>query len=299
MKVLSIGLASYDITFPLDHYPVEDLKIRVPVRIENGGGPAATAAYLMGSWGLETYFMGVIGNDDFGHAIKTEFDKVNVNTKFLEITNDFKTTSAMVIVNTELGTRTILNYRDERIKLTDTNLDFAPDVILMDGQEYDMSKKLLLAYPNAISIIDASRPVETVLELSHMVNYLVCAKKFAESVTGITIDFNNKDTMISIMTAMEAEFKNTIVITLEDQGSLARINGKVKWFKPIKTAPLDTTGAGDIFHGAFTYGIANNLPLDEIIKKSNIAGGLSVNKIGSRNSIPTLEEVNGIYNGNK
>ena len=101
------------------------------------------------------------------------------------------------------------------------------------------------------------------------------------------------------MTAMEAEFKNTIVITLEDQGSLARINGKVKWFKPIKTAPLDTTGAGDIFHGAFTYGIANNLPLDEIIKKSNIAGGLSVNKIGSRNSIPTLEEVNGIYNGNK
>ena len=159
MKVLSIGLASYDITFPLDHYPVEDLKIRVPVRIENGGGPAATAAYLMGSWGLETYFMGV-----------------NVNTKFLEITNDFKTTSAMVIVNTELGTRTILNYRDERIKLTDTNLDFAPDVILMDGQEYDMSKKLLLAYPNAISIIDASRPVETVLELSHMVNYLVCAK---------------------------------------------------------------------------------------------------------------------------
>ena len=59
--------------------------------------------------------------------------------------------------------------------------------------------------------------------------------------------------------------------------------------------PIDTTGAGDIFHGAFTYGIVSKMNYEEIIKLSNIAAGLSVTKLGSRNSIFTLEEVINVY----
>ena len=58
---------------------------------------------------------------------------------------------------------------------------------------------------------------------------------------------------------------------------------------------VDTTGAGDIFHGAFTYGIANNFDMEKVVTLANIAAGLSVMKIGSRLSIPNLSEVLDYY----
>ena len=79
MKVLCIGHAAYDITIPFDGYPEENTKNRVTTRIECGGGPASNAAYLLGKWGVETYFSGVIGNDKYGRIIKREFESVNVD----------------------------------------------------------------------------------------------------------------------------------------------------------------------------------------------------------------------------
>ena len=58
---------------------------------------------------------------------------------------------------------------------------------------------------------------------------------------------------------------------------------------------VDTTGAGDIFHGAFTYSIANNYDMIKTLKFSNISGALSVTKIGGQYSIPSLEAVEKVY----
>ena len=62
-----------------------------------------------------------------------------------------------------------------------------------------------------------------------------------------------------------------------------------------KVTVRDTTGAGDIFHGAFTYGIANGYSLENSVKLGNIAGALSTTKMGSRNSVPTLKQVMEFY----
>ena len=59
----------------------------------------------------------------------------------------------------------------------------------------------------------------------------------------------------------------------------------------LKVEAVDTTGAGDIFHGAFTYCIANNYSLEKTLKIANITGALSVTKIGSKNSIPEKEDI--------
>ena len=63
----------------------------------------------------------------------------------------------------------------------------------------------------------------------------------------------------------------------------------------LKCNAVDTTGAGDIFHGAFTYGIANGFDMEKTVMISNIAAGLSVQKMGSRLSIPSLSEVLDYY----
>ena len=67
----------------------------------------------------------------------------------------------------------------------------------------------------------------------------------------------------------------------------------------IKVKAVDSTGAGDIFHGAFVYGLTKKWNIDKILKFSNIAGALSVTKLGSRNSVFSKEQVEEIYNGIK
>ena len=94
-----------------------------------------------------------------------------------------------------------------------------------------------------------------------------------------------------ICQALKQEFDGKIVVTLEDKGCVYEINDHFKKVPGIKCDALDTTGAGDIFHGAFTYGIAKKFPLEDTLKFANIVAGLSVTRLGSKNSMFTLEEI--------
>lgn len=291
MKILCIGHAAYDITTPVETYPIENTKIRVHDRVECGGGPASNAAYLLGKWGLDVAFAGIVGDDEYGHRIKKEFNDIGVNTDCLELNPNDRTTSSFIIANKESGTRTILTYRPSEMQMKDINLNFTPNIILLDGQEYELSRKFIQMYPAAISIIDAGRPTEAIIELSKMVNYVVCSKEFAETVTSITIDYDNPTTLTSLYKKMEEIFKNKIVVTLEAKGALYKSDNCIKIMPSLKVIPVDSTGAGDIFHGAFVYGIAKNIDSEKIIKMSNIAGAISVTKIGGRYSVPTKAEM--------
>lgn len=296
MKILVIGHASYDITTPVESYPIENNKIRVHSRVECGGGPASNAAYLLGKWGLDVTFAGVVGNDLYGKRIKNEFEKIKVNTQFLELAQNKKTSSAFIIANRENGSRTILTYRPDDLKLKNLDIDFEPDVILIDGQEYEKSKEVLNKFPNAISIIDASRDRKEIVELSKMVNYLVCSKGFAEQISQLKIDYNDFNSAVKVLEKLETIFKNNVVVTLEDKGCLYRYNNEVKIMPAIKVKAIDSTAAGDIFHGAFTYGIAKSFNYEKALKIANIAGAISVTRIGGRNSIPTAAEMREVYN---
>ena len=116
MKILCLGHATYDVTLPLDEYPVENTKNRVQERIECGGGPASTAAYLLGSWGADVHFAGIVGNDFYGQKIKEEFESVNVNTKYLELRDNHNTTSSFVLANKQNGSRTTFAYKPKKLK---------------------------------------------------------------------------------------------------------------------------------------------------------------------------------------
>ena len=117
MKILCIGHAAYDITLPVDSYPVENKKIRLKEdKVECGGGPAATAAYLLALWGVDTSFAGVVGDDLYGKKIKDEFLKVGVDTSYLETNIGEDTTSSYIIANKSNGTRTIITSKDPDLK---------------------------------------------------------------------------------------------------------------------------------------------------------------------------------------
>ena len=97
MRAICIGQAAYDITLPIDHFPIENKKTRSMDKIECIGGSACNCAYLLAKWGIETYFAGVVGNDYYGDRIKEELDKIGVNTKYVQKEDNCRTTSSYII----------------------------------------------------------------------------------------------------------------------------------------------------------------------------------------------------------
>ncbi len=300
MKVLCIGHASYDITLPVKNYPRENTKYRLDEKIECGGGPASTAAYLLGKWKIDTYFQGVAGDDVFGRRLKQELKNIKVNTDFFELTEKEDTSISFILINQENASRTLFNIGKKEVQPSRFNYDFNPDIILIDGNHYEASKRAFEKFPNAIKVIDAGRITKELLELCSYVDYLVCSKGFAETVVKMRINYNEPDTLKKVFNLLEEKYPDKrIVITLEENGCLYKINDKVKLMKALKVKATDTTGAGDIFHGAFVYGLCKKFDYEKCIKIANITGGLSVTKIGGRFSIPSIKEVMSIYEKNK
>lgn len=292
MKILCIGNVSYDITYPMDKYPIENFKYRVNDKITGGGGPSSNAAYLLGKWKMNTHFAGAVGDDTLGKKIFKEFKAVGVSTKHIEIDKGRDTTLAFILLNSNTGSRTVFTYREDTLVL-DKKINEKYDVILMDGQEYEASLHVLKKNPNAISIIDAGRANDKVIDLCKKVTYVACSKKFAEDYTKLEI--TDIESMNKVLDIMLKDFKN-VIITLEEKGSIYKENGNLKMIPSIDVEVKDSTGAGDFFHGAFTYFIANNYPLERAVRLSNITGALSITKVGTRNSVPNLDEVLSLEN---
>lgn len=296
MKILCIGHSSWDITVPVNEYPVENTKYRFDEKYSCGGGPASNAAYLLGKWGMDTVIATSVGSDDYGTKIKKEFQDINVNTEYIETGYDKDTSLSFIIINKNNGYRTVFNVAEERPALKKFDYDFTPDIIFTDGNDYGAVQNAINKYPGAISIIDAGRVTPELLEICKYMKYIVCSKGFAETVTGLKFDFANPQSLVNVYNKLQDRYpKASITITLEENGALYQVDNQIKIMPGLKVKAVDTTGAGDIFHGAFVYGMANNFDMEKVITLSNIAAGLSVTKIGSRLSIPSLSEVLDYY----
>lgn len=291
MKAVCVGHSTYDITIPMDHYPIENTKYRISNKIECGGGPASNGAYLLAKWGIDTTIASVVGDDYYGEKVIEDFQKIGANCKYIEKKENHSTSSSYIIANTSNGSRTILSAKKDPIRKLSQEVKEQADLILIDGEHPETAKEVLENNKDAISVLDAGRLNDDTKILGKMVTYLVCSHDFAEEFTKKKTDIRDFNILIEIYDALKKYFKTNIIITLEANGSFTEIDGKYKIIPSIVVKALDSTGAGDIFHGAFAYFIAKGYPLEEAIKYASITGAISVTRIGSRFSIPSLEEV--------
>lgn len=294
MKILCLGHASYDITSVIDNYPVQNKKNRFITSNKCGGGPVANASYLLGKWNVPNVFAGVVGNDEYGQKIKEEFSKVKIDTRFIE-TDYNRDTSLSIILVDKLGNRTNINLRQDALMLTKYNIDFIPDIILTDANDFLATKNLFNKYTEAITILDAGRLTPEILEIARKVKILICSKEFAEDVTKMKFNFDDAKSISNIYQTLKNSFKGNVIVTLEEKGALYNINNQIRLLPGIKTEVVDPTGAGDIFRGAFVYGLSQGYNIEKSIKIANIASGLSLKKIGGRSSIPEFNIVKEYY----
>lgn len=299
MKVLCIGHACYDICSFLDEYPVENKKYEVTHKIENGGGQAANAACLLGKWGIETYLSAAVGSDAYGEKIKKELEMHRVNTSLIETNFDKETSLAQVIINKKNASRTILNLtsQDKKANVKKTEFGIEPEFLLFDGYEYQATIRSINKYPNAVSVIDAGSYTPEIIELSKYCKYIIASQDFAEGITKMKLDFSDPTSLLNVYNTVKQRYvRNELIITIGDKGIIYSLNNEIKVMPALCVNAKDTTGAGDVFHGTFMYGLVNNYDFEKNIRYSIIASGLSCAEYGGRVAIPALNNVTNYYN---
>ena len=301
VDVLCIGHAAYDITIPLDEYPIENKKYSISHTVECGGGPAANAAYLLSKWGIDAAYIGLLGNDVYGKKIIQEFDEVGTDVSLVKLEKKYPTPFSTIIVNVKNGSRTIINRKVPHDYITVNIFEmekFHPKIILMDGHELKASIQAMKLFPEAITVLDAGSAKQGTLLLAKEVDYLICSERFALEICNIESLDNENDYEFCIKELRKLN-NNQIVVTLGERGLIYEHDSYVKHLNAYENQVVDTTGAGDIFHGAFAYGLLKGYDLLENLKLSSISSSLSVAMLGGKTSIPELTSVIDILNSTK
>ena len=293
LDVLCVGHAAYDVSLFVDQYPPENSKCETHESLEACGGPAANAAWLLSSWGLRTSFAGLVGDDVHGRRTRDEFSAAGTDVSLLELRPGHATPLSVILINRKNGNRTIINRKLEgaSFSLDSTTLrPLSPRVLLFDGHELEASLAAMEAFPEATSILDAGSWREGTAALARRVDHLAASERFALQATGMTSLQHEADRRLCLA-ELRAQFGARTIVTLGERGLMFDVGEGYNQLPAFQAAAVDTTAAGDIFHGALAYAMAADMPLLDALRFSSMTASLSVRKIGGRSSIPTLAEV--------
>ena len=287
IDILCVGAAAYDLTFITSHHPQEDEKMVADNYSSCGGGPAANAAVAAKHLGCTSAFAGYLGNDIYGNLHYKELQTEGVITDWL-IRGTHPTTFSVSIVKKN-GKRSLINYRRETPYLNAGSTNFSeiqPRIVLFDGHEPNLSKELITFCRNnkITTILDAGSLHPGTQYLMDKVDYLICSQVFAEEFTH-TKDMDEALNHLSVYTPV-------VVITLGEKGLLWKKEEEKGRLGAFKVDAVDTTGAGDAFHGAFATAIIKNMNFAESLSFSSAAAALTCTKAGARLGLPNLNKVN-------
>ena len=294
MKILVIGKPTYNIILTQDKYLVEGSKNILKEKYEMMGGASVYAATLLAKWGLDVTYTGVLGADPNGQKIKTDLENSGVNTKYIELNYENKTSIDYILINKANGSSTQM-ITEMPVNLAKYKYDFIPDYIIMDGTDMQGSLAALNNFPHAKFILLANKVDQELYNISKRCTYVVANSSYAKALTKMDLELNKSKALVNFFQKIKDLNKAEYVVTLKDKGVLYTKEREVKMLPATKTNVVDDTNAGAVFFGAYCYGLINGLDKDITMKIATTSAALSMQKYGIE-SIPKLKEVCNILN---
>ncbi len=290
MTVVGIGQCAWDMLAVVDSFPQADTKKEVLSWEEQGGGPVATALAALSRLGVSCRFHGVTGDDREGAAIRQSLVDEGVDVAGLVRRANASSQTAFIAIDKSGGTRTIFWRRPtgDPIRAEELSADFlkSAEFLLLDGLMKDVS---LFAAREARKagipvMLDAGRVREGMLELARFCDYVVGSEEFAR-------ELGLKDEPASFRREVSREGFGITTITLGSRGSVTFAGNEVFSCPAFPVETVDTTGAGDVFHGGYLYGLLQKWPLKDTIRFASAVAAMKCRKVGGRAGIPGLAEV--------
>ena len=288
--VIGLGCCCWDVLGVVEHYPALDEKSALLELAQAGGGQTSTGMTAVARLGGKAAFWGIIGDDDFGRNIRGAMDAEGVDTGNMQVVPGAQSQFAFCVAHADTGKRSIFWKASTTGKLDPATLDRAAlmdcRAIMVDGHHVDAAiQAVTWAREEGIpTVLDMERCDPRNGELLRLVTYAILPEGFLHAHTG------NRDFDAAVVAA-RAFTDGTLIITRGDRGSVAFAGNEVIQQPAFQIERVvDTTGAGDVFHGSFAYGLALGYGLRENLRFASAVAALKCRALGGRAGIPNFAE---------
>jgi len=283
IDVLCCGMLVADFSFSLTRRPEADEKLVSESFLLTSGGPAANAALTVSLLGGQAEIIASTGKDALGKSLIDDLKNDGFSTDSI-IQHD-QGLNAAAILSIADGSRNVISQKAafKPTELPESAKNLSPKVLLFDGHLPELSLKLMKLFPKAITVLDAGSVHQGTIDLYRKVDWLIGSKKFALNLT-------EKVSLREAFRELDSLAKNT-VITDGGSGLLYKDKNKVMQLAAYNVEAVDSNGAGDVFHGAFSYGLAKDFTFEENLKFSSATAAFSCKAKGIRGNIPEASEI--------
>jgi sugar/nucleoside kinase (ribokinase family) len=272
-RVVCVGLATRDTILAVPHHPGADELVLATDASVAGGGPAATAAVTLARLGVQTAFVGAVGDDETGAFIRDGLEAEGVDVSEVAVVPGRRSPESAIYVGP--GTRAIAAFRGDMgppvLSERAAQLCRDADWVHVDQTGYGSVP------PDVRLSIDAGNPIDG-LDVAGVALY-------GPTEAALERDFGSAEAAL----AAGAEL---VVVTRGAQGCTAHTrDGALDAGATPVADPVSTLGAGDVFHGALLAALVRDRPLAEALAFANAAAALSCRGLDGRSAIPTFDEV--------
>ncbi len=294
--VVGVGINATDTIIRLPHFPALDSKVELLSADVKPGGQVASAIVACRRWGLSARYVGKIGDDAAGKLQMNEMAREGVDARWIVVPGCMSQ-SSYILVDETSGERTVLWNRDPKIALRPDDLKrewiTGSRALLVDGHDTEAAAEAARwAREENIPVVgDFDNRYPHVEALLECVDFIIASKNFPERLT-------SENDLLKSLPKIFRDFKCRLTAaTLGRLGVLAWDGQKFLLCPGFVVQAADTTGAGDIFHGAFLYGLVRNWTVEETLKFSCAAAALNCTAPGARGGIASLNQITALRAG--
>lgn len=288
--VIGLGYSAVDYLGIVPHMPEMDTKLEIECFSRQGGGVTATAMVAAARLGARAAFIGAVGDDDLGEFTIRELEAEGVDTSHVVRAPGASSQFSFIMVHKPTGKRTILWTRSNVPPLDPAALDreFVKSCKVLHIDRHEVRAAIQAARwahdAGAIVAMDAGTYAPDVGELLPLADVLIASQAFAAELTGVA------DPAQSVRTLLMG--RRIAGVTCGEKGSwFATSDGDAFHAPAFEVDVVDTTGAGDVFHGAFSFGLARRWDVRRCARFASAVAALKCTKLGGRAGIPTYTEV--------
>ena len=289
--VVGLGLNATDTLLIVQHFPAYAGKVPFEEEHLSPGGQVASALVACASLGLRTKYIGAVGDDLRGRIQLESLQNTGINLDHVMVRRGCPNQSAYIVIDRSTGERTVLWRRDDCLKvlpeeITDDMISGAR-LLHIDGHDTPaVARAAEIARRHGIPVtVDVDTIYQGFDRVLPNVDYLVASSEFPTAWTGETAPFK------ALETIQKQYGIRVAAMTLGAHGALARENGTFYYAPAFVVNCVDTTGAGDVFHGAFCYAVLQAMPLQEALDFSNAMAALNCTALGARGGIRGLDDI--------
>jgi sugar/nucleoside kinase (ribokinase family) len=290
LDLLGIGQCSIDHVCTVEGLPPLGGKEAMLAYEVLPGGQVATAVLAGARLGLRGAFIGSVGTDGDSELVLAPLMAAGIDLAGVRRVAGAATRLATILVDRASGERTVLWYRDPRLslRLEDVPLERISRArcLLLDGDDPDIS-----AYA-ARAARDAGVPV--VLDVDALgpgIEPLLARADFPVVSRGVAEALGGEQGVRGGLARLVENGARMAVATLGEAGCLARLGDQELASPAFAITPRDTTGAGDVFHAAFVWGLLEGLEPEPLLRAANAAAAISCRALGAQGGLPTRAEL--------